>query len=515
MLSKTQQPILLKSAVAMLVFVLAMLATTSDVFATQGNLNYGSATVDGDPSEWDTDLNGLDFYAYMRKAGRTDTEVTGYLYLRYDCSSETMYAYVNSPDFKINTAMDDESFIKINGSKVVDASYVSFAYVNEVNERADGWEASFQLTKDAAYTLLAHNIFVDGDATDETSSTPKASPISVHPDCDCTNAVITATVCEDTNEDGVCGETEPRFPGLNIPVELVPDTPTDDNPILIGATGGTGQVTFESDRDGFDLPGVYTLQVHDAYLITQGYYATTPNSASFSVGRCAVIEREFGYADSALGAVGDLIWYDVNNDAKQNEWYDHNENGDVDEYVVNTPIPLSQYEWIDINGDTLYIGENNEGEVNKCGIPGVTVTMHTTPPAVTTTSLLGYYRFSNLPLDTTYSTSMDPLDPTLIAGAEAWFNINNDDVTGKCATDLSLATVTATVTARDAVTAAVTRSSRIHRSGQVRLPRSPARSPTPAVRPRRSWSKTPTTLITSTSASITPSSAPTVHWQFH
>lgn len=431
----TMRPALVRVGVALIAALIALWLVAPTALAVEGNLNDGSAVVDGNPGEWDPDINGADFYAFMYQAGRTDKPIISYLYLRYDCSDQTMYAYVSSPDFKLNTSNDAEHWIKLGlgGGNVVDASDDNFAFVgfDPVTNRAEGWEASFSLAP-GVYALDVHTLYVD-ENDDETSATP---PLTLTVDCACEGATITATVCEDVNENGICDDGEGRFtnPKLDIPVLLVPSEPTAANPILIGSTDGAGQVTFVAPRDGFIVPGLYTLQVEDAYLITQGYYNTTPNAASFYVARCATIEREFGYAEDPDGAVGDLVWYDADGDGRQDEWYDGDPNGTtgaVDQYnVTGTPIPLREFEWIDVNRDGNYGDPDDEGELNKCGIAGVAVTLAGSPPQTTQTSQLGYYRFSNLPLGATYTTSIDPNDAALNAGAEAYF------IDGKCASDI-------------------------------------------------------------------------------
>jgi hypothetical protein len=52
---------------------------------------YGTATVDGNPDEWD--LNS-DFFTNMYRAGDSTKPLESKAYLRYDCSTQTLYVLV-------------------------------------------------------------------------------------------------------------------------------------------------------------------------------------------------------------------------------------------------------------------------------------------------------------------------------------------------------------------------------------------------------------------------------------
>ena len=111
---------------------------------TPPNPNAGSATVDGDISEWDLTIGGLDYFDDMYRAwnqggGQTGQPVLSHLYLRYDCSTEIMYVLVYQKDDTlplIRVGGDHYVATPSNNNKVVDESDESnvalplFAYVD-------------------------------------------------------------------------------------------------------------------------------------------------------------------------------------------------------------------------------------------------------------------------------------------------------------------------------------------------------------------------------------------------
>ena len=87
---------------------------------------------------------------------------------------------------------------------------------------------------------------------------------------------------------------------------------------------------------------------------------------------CKPIYHAFGYIPVA-GLIGDLVWYDVNANGLQDEWYDADGDGVVDQNAgPNTvdengyvTVPANEYEYIEIDGQA---GPTMEGELNKCGL---------------------------------------------------------------------------------------------------------------------------------------------------
>ena len=114
------------SGLLIAVFLVTMLSTplastTASVSAANPpEPTYGTAVVNGDYSEWD--LDG-DFFANMYRAAKDTKKVESKLYLRYDCSTNTLYALVLAVEgVPVLTTQPDDSYIKINGTKVVEGN---------------------------------------------------------------------------------------------------------------------------------------------------------------------------------------------------------------------------------------------------------------------------------------------------------------------------------------------------------------------------------------------------------
>ena len=155
------------------------------------------------------------------------------------------------------------------------------------------------------------------------------------------------------------GET----PIPNVPVVFIPrgDTPGD---ALLMVTGSDGRYTF---RDF--VPGSYTLQVRDVNLnVVQNLFPTGSSLAFPTIEICDPFVKNFGY-DTYEGIVlGDFVWYDINGDGIQNEWFDANDDGEVSSNDLTAgPIKAEDWEWFDLNGDGRYDGPENDGELNKAG----------------------------------------------------------------------------------------------------------------------------------------------------
>jgi len=128
------------------------------VVASPPQPTYDTATVDGDLSEWDLTE---DFFANMYRAAKPEKLVESKLYLRYDCSTHTLYALVLPVEnLVIQTTHLDNSYIKIDNSKLVDGSSPPppgsvFQWINKVENTALGWEASGSLGE-GSYALNVH-----------------------------------------------------------------------------------------------------------------------------------------------------------------------------------------------------------------------------------------------------------------------------------------------------------------------------------------------------------------------
>ena len=131
---------------------------------------FATATVDGDPSEWNL---VQDFFANMYRAGDPTKPLESKLYLRYDCLTHTMYVLVLAEP-GIPILVDGDSWIAIDmiSNKVVndnsgddgtppDFAFVGVSFDGDPNH-AQGWEASFTIAP-GMYEIIAHtNVFDSG-----------------------------------------------------------------------------------------------------------------------------------------------------------------------------------------------------------------------------------------------------------------------------------------------------------------------------------------------------------------
>ena len=143
---------------------------------------YATATVDGDSSEWESS----DFIAFMRKGGQAGRPILAKLYMRYDCDTQIMYAFIsslqrNGEKLPIIVEDGEEVWIKvggIGGTKVVTSNHEDapnpppdFDWVgkgfssNQEYEFAKGWEASFELQNGSSYEIEVHcNVYEDDES---------------------------------------------------------------------------------------------------------------------------------------------------------------------------------------------------------------------------------------------------------------------------------------------------------------------------------------------------------------
>jgi hypothetical protein len=128
--------------------------------AAAGQPSAGSATVDGDPSEWSL---AADHFSTMGANGHPDW---GNLYLRYDCDSETLYALVLATDGrKAQQTRPEEAYLRLDGGgKLVSGESGDFAWVNGDGELADGYEAAGGVSP-GSHTLRAH-VLIDDESDD-------------------------------------------------------------------------------------------------------------------------------------------------------------------------------------------------------------------------------------------------------------------------------------------------------------------------------------------------------------
>lgn len=127
---------------------------------------FGTATVDGDESEWNLAEDGSgDFFANMWRAGRSDKKnpsIDAKLYLRYDCTNEILYALVLGVTGKV-LASPDDNFIKsgkstklVDGDDNNDGTPPDFAWIGLNSGKAEGWEAAVSLSEGTYDNLNIH-----------------------------------------------------------------------------------------------------------------------------------------------------------------------------------------------------------------------------------------------------------------------------------------------------------------------------------------------------------------------
>ena len=207
---------------------------------------------------------------------------------------------------------------------------------------------------------------------------------------------FTVTVlCEgQTRIDGIVYDTLTGAPLPNAVVTLIPQGQTSGD-VIMQVTNSAGEYYFTNM-----VPGDYLVQVQDANLSAQGYYPTGSSLFFTTIADCEFQTRDFGYELSDLAVIGDFVWYDLNGNDLQDEWFDADND---DQVTLNVPdangyVDFASWEWIDLNGDGSYSGPENEGELNKAGIYGSVTTpnIHVEGPNGFTediiVGLLGYWR---------------------------------------------------------------------------------------------------------------------------
>ena len=175
-----------KKWVSVVTAVAALAGTALPVRAVPPQPFYGTATVDGLTNDWTL---VSDFFANMHRAGKIDKELESKLYLRYDCSTATMFALIlTEPGIPAivdnNTAwiaIDTQSNKVVIGITGDDGFTPDFAWVGPGYDgdplHALGYEASFFLGQ-GNYEIIAHvNVFDDGNQqTSGTIGFPSSGP---------------------------------------------------------------------------------------------------------------------------------------------------------------------------------------------------------------------------------------------------------------------------------------------------------------------------------------------------
>lgn len=173
----------------------------------------GAADVDSDISEWD--LSG-DFFADMYRAANPNMVVQSKLYLRYECSTETLYALVLALEPFTVVSEGSDSFVKLGNSNTLvngnfgdDDSAPDFQWVGLDGDSALGWEASAILAPGTYPNLNVHtNVWDEG----HNSQTSAVAGRSIELDLTCTPTAVTVAGFE---------VAEPPHPGALVLAGIV------------------------------------------------------------------------------------------------------------------------------------------------------------------------------------------------------------------------------------------------------------------------------------------------------
>jgi hypothetical protein len=137
---------------------------------------YGTATVDGNAGEWNLTN---DFVQHMYVAGDPSKANLSDGYLRYDCSTHTLYVLVLQVSPAKVLASANDAWATINGdphkvytgSSGNDGTPPDFAWVGLNGGFAQGYEASFSIDP-GTYTIVVHVEANDGSGNAQTSAFP-------------------------------------------------------------------------------------------------------------------------------------------------------------------------------------------------------------------------------------------------------------------------------------------------------------------------------------------------------
>ncbi|OOG68575.1 gliding motility-associated C-terminal domain-containing protein [Flavobacterium sp. A45] len=330
----------------------------------------------------DDNGNGIDWPGWLLVDGKWIEGPDGFENLRPTASitftlnpSQTIVANyppsdpfcTSRPTFKIDAVDDTAGPIDgING-----ASNVLNVFNNDTLNTVAVNPADVTLTLVTPDATGYMTMNTDG-SIDLKDGTPAGTYTLVYQICEiadngnCDTATVTITViCNNTTKiAGTVFNAGTNTPIANVPVNLVPQGTT-TGPILIRITNAQGYYNFTGM-----VPGDYLVQVQDANL-NSAYQLYPVDSSLFftTLENCVYQVHDFGYDKSDLPVLGDFVWYDVNNNGIQDEWFDANNDNLVTQNIpdANGSFDYSKWEWIDLNGDGSYKGPLNVGELNAAG----------------------------------------------------------------------------------------------------------------------------------------------------
>jgi hypothetical protein len=161
--------------------VALLLTFAGGALAAPPNPTYGTANVDGNSGEWNL---VQDFFSLMYRAGNPSKPVESRAYLRYDCTTRTMYVLVlmepNSVGYIDPSSQTAWVAINAQNNKVVtensgddgippDFDWIGQGYDGNP-QHVRGYEASFPLAP-GSYNIIFHVDVIDPSGA-QTSASP-------------------------------------------------------------------------------------------------------------------------------------------------------------------------------------------------------------------------------------------------------------------------------------------------------------------------------------------------------
>ncbi len=175
-----------------LILAVLLIGIPSITTAAPPNPVPGSADIDGDVAEWD--MTG-DFFADMYRAANPDMVVQSKLYLRYECSTQTLYALVWALEPFAIVSEGTDAFVKlgnsitlVNGNSGDDGTAPDFQWVGLNGDSALGWEASAIIAPGNYTNLNVHTNVWDEDHNSQTSA---VAGRSIELDLNCSPTAVT------------------------------------------------------------------------------------------------------------------------------------------------------------------------------------------------------------------------------------------------------------------------------------------------------------------------------------
>lgn len=243
---------------------------------------YGTATVDGNYSEWNLTN---DWFADVWRAGdpnKSNPVLEGKLYLRYDCSTEVMYALVLTVDGVPALVESANTWITIDGinNKV---TFIAFEWIERNYDgdytHAKGWEAAFSLPP-GSYKIIAHTNVYDDEASQTSSTDRKTDRDGIDLVIDCTG-----TECD------VAGAGDLSYPDGKVQWNIT------NNSSYSALVVESIDLTWPDDNGdltnvALDSADIYTVQEADPVWIQSGW-AGTETHRTIEVGSTETLELTF------------------------------------------------------------------------------------------------------------------------------------------------------------------------------------------------------------------------------